>query len=51
MSSFQAGAFPGVSQFIPNCSPLIPKALYPRKADVLKNIVNHVGIFVEKVGK
>lgn len=50
MSSFQAGAFPGVSQFIPNCT-LIPKDLYPRKADMLKNIGDHVGIFMERVDK
>lgn len=36
VSYSQSGAFPGVSQFIPNYSPFIPKALYPRKADVLK---------------
>lgn len=51
MSFFQAGAFPGVSQFIPKYNPFIPKGLYPRKADMLKNIANHLDIFLEGVDK
>lgn len=51
VSYSQSGAFPGVSQFIPNYSTFIPKALYPRKADVLKNIVDHLSIFMEKKDK
>lgn len=46
---FQARVFPGVSQFIPNGSSCIPKALYSKKVDVLKKIMDHLCIFKDRV--
>lgn len=45
MSYFQSGAFPGVPLFISKCSPFIPKAFYPKKADVLENTESQLGIY------
>lgn len=45
MSYFQSGDFPGIPLFISMCSPFIPNALYPKKADMLENTESQLGIY------